>query len=363
MCIKRYKLVFFIFLVVTGCGVTPKPPKITNITIPDSLLVNQKVPVQVDVISSQDYGPDKIKFDWQAERGEISSSQDYLVTYVAPPIHGFDKITVSLKKRDTDELLAEYSKAVRIVLSVNELAPPDIITSTNPPTVASEVTDVPTTEPTATDKLTVTDTNTPTFTPTSTNTPTDTPTPIPTNKPIDTPTPVTPTLMPLFSALHIEDCDGKKKFNDCTSEQDETTTQNQNDWLIRWKPWNPPTNFSSHWFYLISFFSGNNNEPILIKMVSQPDIRDGWLTYSIDQEDDLLSDTRGCWPYWDVVVATNDPLELCPTKYVGKKSGFCLITELPASKRALGTSHTNSCPGGGGGSGGGGSQLGRPVFD
>jgi len=249
--------------------------------------------------------------------------------------------------------LATYTPTNIAIISTNTVTPIDtpiatILTKIPSPTVPTH-TPIPIDTPT---KVVTNNLILPVV-PTNTHTPLATPIP-PTETLIPTPT---STIMPIFSALQIEDCDGKKQDKDCTSEQD-TTTINGNDWLIRWKPWNPPTDISSDWFYLISFFSGSSNEPFSPKRVTLPVERDGWLTYSIDQEVDLPADIRGCWPYWDIIVATNQQKELCPTRYT--INDVCLITRPPNNKRALGTSHTSSCPAGGGG---GGSQPGRPVIE
>ena len=115
MCVKWYKVSFFVFLVgllliVTGCGATPKPPKITQIIISDSLLVNQPVPVQVDFTTSDDYETAEIAVYWEAQKGEISANQSHLVTYIAPSIQGLDTITVKLQRKDTNEVLDQFSK-------------------------------------------------------------------------------------------------------------------------------------------------------------------------------------------------------------------------------------------------------------
>jgi len=148
--------------------------------------------------------------------------------------------------------------------------------------------------------------------------------------------------MSLLAAVQIEDCDGKKLDANCTSEQD-ITTANGNDWLIRWK-WDPPPDMPPDWFYLISFFSNDtNNTPFLIKVVapSVAEHRGGWLVYPIDQEADLPADKRGCWPYWDVIVATTQQGGLCPTQH--EVSDVCRLTQFTPILRALGTSRVGAC--------------------
>ncbi len=169
----------------------------------------------------------------------------------------------------------------------------------------------------------------------------------------------TPTIMPLLTAVHLEDCsDTTHKIDDqCTSEQD-TNTDNQNDWLLRWQPWATPTgvNIADDWSYLIRFFPNGNSrtEFLTIPVTNRITNEQGWVTYSFDKELRLFSkDSRGCSPYWDVIVVTenND----CPTKILDGK--ICQLTKSPEKQRALGTSRSDACAGGGGG--GGGSQSGK----
>ncbi|MDM8520156.1 hypothetical protein QUF64_08920 [Anaerolineales bacterium HSG6] len=303
------------------------------------------------------------EIDWQFDETIITESDETEMVgfhYTAPEIAGDHTINLTAT-------YLEQTEKIPISITVEDPTATFTPTSTNAP--------IPTFTPIPTDTPTATNTPTPSPTvPTATSTPNATETAIAqaaTQQAIQTqtaevkpptPTATVPTPIPLYSALHIEDCGPGITHETCNS----AFLLNGSNVPIRWKPWNAPDNVPNGWYYLLSFSKkGNSSDVFLSIPVSNPEtMENGWIGRTIDIYEDFDGKgENGCYPYWDVIVVIDVNQVNCSEEQLINKT-MCQLTGFPRQsdettatfQRGLGTAAPGACPGGGGGSG---SQGGR----
>jgi hypothetical protein len=168
----------FVVGMLGACGTKSDKPQVGEINAAPSTTIPVGETVSLTITASGT----KLKFEWTASRGSLSSPTGRSTFYTAPDSPGRDTVTVRVTCKGGGETV----KSIDFV--VESPTPTDTPTQTPLPTERSTAT--PTTNPTDTPTPMATTTSTPTQTPTPTETPTQTlPTETPTATPPPTPTP------------------------------------------------------------------------------------------------------------------------------------------------------------------------------